>query len=184
MNYWTHLFIPLTLSYSCFWVVTQICPDGLNKAVGLLLSVKWPHLFTVFLCYLQNKRIVKIRCGCVWSDKDGARLCLHAVEWHINVVSYCHMYECDCRCVLDWWSGLSDAVIHTARDYTLQYTVTHTHKYPQSRLHWPLLDSDLQWCTFSFPNCLRPRLPASHGDRSQELKHSSSLTKSSHSPTN
>jgi hypothetical protein len=78
---------------------------------------------------------------------------------------------CECRRGLGSWSELLDS--DTARDYTLQFTITHY--CPQSRLHQPLLGSGCQRQrspSSGFPNYPRPQ--------SQRLNLSSLLT---HSPT-
>jgi hypothetical protein len=71
-----------------------------------------------------------------------------------------------------------------ARDYTLQFTITHTDSCPQSCLHCHCLvaasNGGLSPSSV-FPNHSQPQLPASNSNSSQQLNHSSSLMDS---PTN
>jgi hypothetical protein len=60
-------------------------------------------------------------------------------------VTYCHVYECDYKRGLDWWSDLLGSLIERV---TIFYN-SQSHYSPQSRFHLPLLGSGFQRRTFS-----------------------------------
>jgi hypothetical protein len=71
-----------------------------------------------------------------------------------------------------------------ARDYALQFTIWHTHKCPESRLHCRCLvaaSNGGRSPSSGFPNYRRPHPPVSHSNSLQRVNLNSSLT---HSLTN
>jgi hypothetical protein len=85
-----------------------------------------------------------------------------------------------------WVSHLIYWHFDTVRDYTLQFTITHTHTHqcPQSCLHYRCLVAASKGGrspSFGFSNCSRPQLLASNSNSSQRLNISRPLT---HSQTN
>jgi hypothetical protein len=93
---------------------------------------------------------------------------------------YCHVYEW-----LYTGFGLMIGFIglfERACDYTLQFTITHTHSIIHSHIsinrYTVAASNDGRSSSFGFPNYPRPQLPASHNNSSQRLNNSSSLINS------
>jgi hypothetical protein len=93
----------------------------------------------------------------------------------------------DYRRVFDWWYDLFDSDI--ARDYTLQFTIythartsVHSHVFT-NRFSVASSKGGLSLSS-GFPNYLRPQLPDSHSNSSQQLSPSSPLANLlTHQPT-
>jgi hypothetical protein len=77
-------------------------------------------------------------------------------------------------------------LFHTARDYTLQFTITHTYVHSHVFISRCLVSASngLRSPSSGLPNRPRPQLPVSHSNSSQRMNLSSPLTHShTHQPT-
>jgi hypothetical protein len=98
--------------------------------------------------------------------------------------TYCHMYECDYRRVLDWWPDLLDSLIQrvTTLYSSLLHTHTHTHTHVSTvTSSLPLRGNGFQCRTFRFLWVSEPSPTAvSESISSQRLNRSSSHSVTPH----
>jgi hypothetical protein len=110
------------------------------------------------------------------SNQCVSRTSRFSFLWH------CHLYECDDRWGFDWYSYLLHT--YTAPYYTSQITIGQTRSSESVRIFTNrcLVATSIgrRFPYSGFPNCLRPQLPASQSNNSQQLNSSGPIT---HSPT-